>query len=101
MLSTIGRAPNRRASDASAQAGGDEPVLGGPDADLGARGEAQLVEDVLDVRAGGPLCDDQLGRDLAIAEPARHQRHDLPLAPTQWSRAYRAPGGLCARHLRL
>src|SRR5579859_3083481 len=58
----------------------DMAVFSYPDANLGARGERQLVEDVFDVRADRSLGDHEPFGDLPIAETLRDETGDLPLA---------------------
>src|SRR5438874_288287 len=47
---------------------GREAVLGGPDGDLGAGANVQLVHDVGDVAVDGPLGDDELLGDGSVGE---------------------------------
>ena len=54
-----------------------------PRADLAARGEPQLGEDVLDVVLGGALGDEQPLGDLPVGEALGHQCGDLRLARAQ------------------
>ena len=60
-----------------------EAVLCRPDANLRARSEVQLVQDVLDVCGYGPVGDHQPFGDLAIAEPLCDEPRHLPLAWSQ------------------
>jgi hypothetical protein len=68
--------------------GSTVPLPGGePEGDPGARVEAQLIEDVLDVVLGGAFGDVQPAGDLTVAQPVRDQAGDLFLAYRQWVRA--------------
>src|SRR5438045_4151636 len=65
---------------------GEKPLLGWrdqaafdrPGGDLGARGEAELAEDVADVGLDGGFGDDQPFGDLAVGPAARDQAGDFP-----------------------
>jgi hypothetical protein len=56
-------------------------VLGDPDGELGAGGEAEFGQDAFDVAFGGALGDDQPGGDFLVGQALRDQIGDLPLAP--------------------
>src|SRR5437870_11848253 len=58
---------------------GAETALGHPRCDLRSRGEAQLVQHVLDVGVDGALADHELSRDLWIRETACDELSDLEL----------------------
>jgi hypothetical protein len=61
-------------------------LLDRPEGNLGPRGEAQLPEDVLDVRRDRALGDDEVVGDLAVGEAAREQQRHLALARGQVGR---------------
>src|ERR1700684_444164 len=56
-------------------------LLAAPAGELGPRGEAQLGEDVLDVRVDRALGEEEPPGDLPVAEAVGDQAGDLPLAP--------------------
>src|SRR5207253_8327704 len=58
-------------------------MLSGPDTDLRARGEGQLVENVLDVGGCGAPGDEHAFADLTIAQALRDQRGDLAFAGSE------------------
>ena len=59
--------------------------------------EAELLEDVGDVRLHGGLADVELGADLRVGQPSRDQPEDLQLALGQLVEALRRRGtGGCA-----
>jgi hypothetical protein len=58
-------------------------VLSHPGGDLGACPQAELAQDITDVRVRGALRNDQLHRNFAIGQPARDQVSDLTLARTE------------------
>ena len=58
---------------------GAETALGHPRCDLRSRGEAQLVQHVLDVGVDGALADHELSRDLWIRETACDELSHLEL----------------------
>lgn len=53
--------------------------LDNPPGDLGAGGEPELDEDVLDVTLGGSLGDDQTGSDFLVAHALCDELGDLTL----------------------
>src|SRR3954451_17941792 len=57
-----------------------EALVGRPQGRLGPRAEAELAEDVRDVRACGSLADVELGGDLLVGSTGAQQREDLELA---------------------
>src|SRR5205807_7680144 len=56
-----------------------QPLSNGPGGDLRPGGEAQLVQDVLDVSLGGSLRDHELCGDLAVRQAVHDEGRDLPL----------------------
>src|SRR2546423_5172133 len=82
-------------STSPASSGQPEPrltVLRVPGGDLGAAGEAELDEDVLDVALHGSLGEHQAGGDLLVGQALGDQPGDLALAAGQ-SRPRRRLGG--------
>ena len=63
-----------------------------PGGELDARGDAQLAEDVLEVRVDGALGDAELLRDVAVGHPLADQRRDLPFPAGQQAGRARRPG---------
>src|SRR3954469_7385107 len=57
-----------------------EPLVRRPQGRLGPGAEAELAEDVRDVRACGSLADVELGGDLLVRSAGAQQRKDLELA---------------------
>ena len=60
----------------------EQALLRGPDANLCARADAQLGQDVTDVGRGGSTGDHQTFADLPIAESTTHERGNFQL-PTR------------------
>jgi len=61
----------------------DEPRLVGEDHGLDAVAQLELGQAVGDVGLDGGLADEQLSRDLGIAQPTPYEDEDLVLAPGQ------------------
>ena len=73
----------------------DQPVLEGVDDQLHPVAQAQLRQDAADVRLHGRLAEKLPRRDLAVAQPARRQEEDVPLARGERREGLRLdrPGG--------
>jgi len=69
------------------------PALTDPCGDLGARSEAELGEEVLDVALGRPLRDHHFDGDLLVRQRVRHETGDLRLPTGQRG----AQGARCRR----
>src|SRR3954467_4922698 len=63
----------------SAGAGVHETFANGPEGGLGARAEAELAQDVRDVRSGRSLADPQHVGDLLVRLARAHESEDLEL----------------------
>jgi hydrogenase maturation protein HypF len=92
--------PGRDRRGARRLAGGvEEPGLVGEHDRLHAVAEAELGEDVRDVRLHGRLADEELAADLVVREAARDQAEDVELALGQLAELLRRGGVRDAREL--
>ena len=86
-----------RAAQAGRSSGrGDQTVPDRARGEFRATARVELLEDVAEMELDGVLADPELGRDLLVAQAARHEREDIELALGQPIRI--RPAGAAPRH---